>query len=146
MNYRKHESPPPSRLPHELIWALATLSLVLPFIAFGLGAVGLWRVLHDVSGGWPLIGLAIVAQAVDLVIDLWLANPHISASEEPHLNCRGSQCIGRVGPLVEPIEGGRGKVRLGDSVWTVECTEDLRAGAMVRVVGSDGVVLMVVSN
>lgn len=142
---QKHDGHRPTKpyLPHELVWALATLSLVLPFAAFGLGAVGLWRVLSDVPGGWPLIGAAIGLEALDLVIDLWLANPHTSASEDPDLNNRGSQFTGRVAELIEPIEGGRGKVRLGDGVWTVACAEDLPAGARVRVVGSDGAVLKV---
>ncbi len=125
------------------MWALATLSLMLPFVAFGLGAVGLWRILSDMAGGWLMIAAAIALQAVDLGIDLWLANPHNSVSEDPDLNNRGSQYAGRIAEVIEPIEGGRGKVRLGDGVWTVECAEDMPAGARVVIVGSEGAVLQV---
>ncbi|KUO54901.1 MAG: hypothetical protein APF80_00860 [Alphaproteobacteria bacterium BRH_c36] len=131
------------KLPHELIWALATLSFVLPLVALGLGAVGGWRILNSDPGGWPWVGVGVVCFVLDLIIDLWLANPHTLASDDPDLNCRGSQCIGRIAELVEPVEGGRGKVRLGDTVWTVECAENLPAGSFVRVVGSDGAVLRV---
>lgn len=132
-----------SRLPLELTWALATLSLVLPFLAFVLAAIGVWRILAGMPGGWPLIGLALALQALDLVIDLWLANPRTSQSEDPDLNRRGAQYAGRVGELVSAVEGRRAKMRLGDTVWTVECAKDLPAGAMVRVIGNDGVVLKV---
>lgn len=128
--------------PSDLVWALATLSLVLPFVAIGVGAVALWRIFHHIDGGYVLLPVAAGLFALDLVIDLWIANPHTSASEDPDLNRRGKQYSGRVVPLVEAIETGRGRVRLGDTVWTVE-GPDLPAGAMVRIVGSDGVVLRV---
>ncbi|MBU1210837.1 MAG: NfeD family protein [Alphaproteobacteria bacterium] len=134
---------PSRKFPHELIWALATLSLILPFAALGLGVVGLWKLLSGESGGWQWVGAGVLCLVLDLIIDLGIANPHTSASEDPDLNCRGSQCIGRIAELVEPIEGGRGKVRLGDTVWTVECADNLPAGAFVRVVGSNGAVLRV---
>jgi len=143
MSGQKPRHANPSRLPHELVWALATLSLVLPFFAIAAGAVGAWHLLHGDAGGWWWVAGGISGFALDLVIDLWLANPHTSASEDPDLNCRGAQCIGRIAELIEPVEGGRGKVRLGDTVWTVACAEDLPAGAMVRVTGSDGAVLRV---
>ncbi len=128
--------------PSELVWALATFSLVLPFVAIGVGALALWRVFHEIDGGYALLAVAIGLFALDVVIDLWIANPHTSASEDPDLNRRGSQYIGRMAPLVEAIEVGRGKVQLGDTVWSVEGPE-LPTGTMVRVVGSNGTVLQV---
>ncbi len=126
--------------PSDLVWALATLSLVLPFAAIGVGAVALWRIFHDIDGGYVLLPVAVGLFALDLILDLWIANPHTSASEDPDLNRRGRQHIDRVVPLVEAIETGRGRVRLGDTVWTVEGPE-LPKGTRVRVVGCDGAVL-----
>jgi inner membrane protein len=131
-----------SRLPHELVWAIATLSLVLPFAAIGIGAVGFWRLLSGDTGGWPLLATALGLLALDLIIDLWIANPHTSESEDPRLNRRGVQAIGRMASLAEAIEGGRGKIRLADTVWIVE-GPDLPVGARVRVIGCDGTVLQV---
>lgn len=142
MREKKARNSKQSKHPSELVWALATLSLVLPFVAIGVGALGLWRIFREVDGGYLLLGVAIGLFALDLVIDLWLANPRTSASEEPDLNRRGSQYIGRMAPLVEAIEAGRGKVRLGDTVWAVE-GPDLPAGTMVRVVDSNVTVLRV---
>lgn len=53
-------------------------------------------------------------------------------SDQPLLNRRGQQMVGRVATLSEPIRDGRGRVRLGDTLWRVS-GPDLPAGAKVRV-------------
>ena len=45
--------------------------------------------------------------------------------------------------LIAPMVNGRGRVRLGDSVWTVSGADDLPAGRTVEVTGVDGTVLQV---
>ena len=67
---------------------------------------------------------------------------HPDESDQPSLNRRAEQYIGRVFPLEAPIENGFGKVRVGDSLWRVR-GEDAAAGTRVRVTGADGVVLVV---
>lgn len=142
MKVDKHGGNKLSGLPEELIWAIATVSLVLPFAGLGVGGVGCWRLLSGDPGGWPLLAMGLGLLVLDLVIDLWIANPHTLASEDPDLNRRGSQYVGRVAPLIEDIEAGRGKIRLGDTVWSVEGPE-MPVGASVRIVGSKGAVLKV---
>jgi membrane protein implicated in regulation of membrane protease activity len=56
-------------------------------------------------------------------------------SDQPLLNRRGVQLIGRTATLTEPISNGRGRVRLGDTLWRVS-GPDLPAGAQVRVTGA----------
>jgi membrane protein implicated in regulation of membrane protease activity len=58
------------------------------------------------------------------------------------LNQRGLQYVGQVFDLVEPIENGVGKVRIGDGVWKVSGPA-LASGTTVRVTGVDGAVLTV---
>ncbi|HNR21427.1 MAG TPA: NfeD family protein [Steroidobacteraceae bacterium] len=67
-------------------------------------------------------------------------NPATSA--QPNLNQRGAQYVGRELTLVEPIQQGFGKVRVGDTVWKVT-GPPLGIGAKVRVTGVDGAVLIV---
>jgi inner membrane protein len=67
---------------------------------------------------------------------------HPGPSDQPNLNRRGAQYVGRQAVLVEPIANGRGRIRLGDASWTVT-GPDLPAGATVEVTGADGVVLQV---
>lgn len=71
----------------------------------------------------------------------WQAR-HPDVSDQPHLNDRGQQYVGKLFTLDAPIVNGAGKVRIGDSVWNVAGT-DQPAGTTVRVVGADGVTLRV---
>lgn len=64
------------------------------------------------------------------------------ATSQPSLNQRGAQYVGQELTLVEPIQQGFGKVRLGDTVWKVS-GPTLPTGARVRVTGVDGAVLTV---
>lgn len=68
------------------------------------------------------------------------SHPHVS--DQPNLNRRGEQYIGRVFTLQKAIVNGVGKVTVDDSTWSVEGA-DLPAGSQVRVDGVDGVVFEV---
>ena len=63
-------------------------------------------------------------------------------SDEPLLNQRGEQMIGRTATLAEPITDGVGRVRLGDTTWRVT-GPDLPAGTRVRIVAARGSDLIV---
>ncbi|MCH9808856.1 MAG: NfeD family protein [Alphaproteobacteria bacterium] len=136
------DKPERGRLPDEVFWLIGTLGLVLPFVAVALGALGFWRLLSDDWSGWLLLVVSGGLFALDVGIDVWMANPNNSMSDVPDLNRPGAQYIGRVAALTSAIDAGRGKVRLGDTVWVVE-GPDMAVGERVRVVGVDGVVLRV---
>ena len=63
-------------------------------------------------------------------------------SDQPMLNKRAEQLVGRVVPLQTAIVGGSGRVQIADAFWTVT-GPDLPAGAEVRVVATDGMTLSV---
>jgi membrane protein implicated in regulation of membrane protease activity len=63
-------------------------------------------------------------------------------SDQPNLNRRAEQYIGRRYVLDTAIVNGRGKVKVGDSPWLAE-GPDLPAGSEVEVVGVDGSALKV---
>ncbi|WP_404925353.1 NfeD family protein [Mesorhizobium sp. ORM16] len=56
-------------------------------------------------------------------------------TDQPLLNRRGAQMIGRMATLSEPIRDGRGRIKLGDTLWRVS-GPDLPAGTQVRVTGA----------
>jgi inner membrane protein len=58
-------------------------------------------------------------------------------SEEPTLNNRGASLVGRTADLIDPITNGRGRVKIGDTVWIV-VGPDMPVGTKVRVTGSMG--------
>jgi membrane protein implicated in regulation of membrane protease activity len=64
-------------------------------------------------------------------------------SDQPNLNRRGEQYVGRIFTLAQAIENGVGKVTVDDSTWQVS-GPDLVSGTKVRVDGVDGVVFQVV--
>lgn len=64
-----------------------------------------------------------------------MGNDRVSDSDLPLLNRRGAQLIGRTATLTEPIANGRGRVKLGDTMWRVS-GPDLPVGATVRVTGA----------
>ncbi|MBB3806699.1 NfeD family protein [Xanthomonas cannabis] len=63
-------------------------------------------------------------------------------SDRPLLNRRAEQLIGRRVLLDQPIHDGRGRAKVDDAFWVVSGPE-LPAGAAVRIVGVDGMTLLV---
>ncbi len=67
---------------------------------------------------------------------------HPVITDEPTLNRRGAQYIGRVFTLEAAIVNGIGKIRVDDSTWKIEGA-DCPAGTKVRVAGIENTVLKV---
>lgn len=81
--------------------------------------------------------------AVVLVFAAWkFIRKNPIASDQPLLNQRSAQYVGKTFSLVEAIQGGSGRIKLGDSTWKVE-GPDAPVGSTVRVTGYDGPTLKV---
>ena len=63
-------------------------------------------------------------------------------TDQPALNRRGQQYVGRTFTLTEPIVNRVGKIKVDDSIWKIE-GEDCEAGTQVVVRDVDGTVLVV---
>lgn len=63
-------------------------------------------------------------------------------TDNPSLNVRGAQYIGRDVVVEDAIVNGRGRVRVDDGIWGAQ-GEDAPAGAKVTVTGVNGTVLVV---
>lgn len=137
--------PPDDRSPGLLLWTLAFISFVLPWLGGGLAVAGVIELSGDAKFGLKLIGAGLALIAADLVLDTWLAKAGAAESAEPDLNRRGAQLIGRVLVVEEAIEGGRGKVRAGDTLWTCEGPA-LPQGASAVVTAANGCVLTVAAR
>jgi membrane protein implicated in regulation of membrane protease activity len=67
---------------------------------------------------------------------------HPEVTDQPTLNRRGEQYIGRTFTLREPIVNRVGTLRVDDTTWRIT-GDDLPAGTRVAVTGVDGVILKV---
>jgi len=63
-------------------------------------------------------------------------------SSDPLMNRRGARMIGETALVVQAIEHGSGRVRLGDSEWIAR-GPNVAAGERVRVSGTEGAILLV---
>ncbi len=133
-------------------WFALGLLLLIGEI-FGFGGYLLWPGIAAVVTGtalllvpgmpWELQALLFAIGSVVSVV-LWrrYLKRHPSIVDEPHLNQRTASYVGRVLVLSEPLQNGRGKLRVDDSNWDVT-GPDLPAGTRVRVVGSTDMILQV---
>ncbi len=82
---------------------------------------------------WQLFAFAILTLAS---LFLWWRHlqRHIDKSDDPLLNHKAKQFIGRRTVLVTPISQGRGKIKLDDSQWLVS-GPDAPEGTPVKVIG-----------
>lgn len=117
-----------------------TFMLWLGFAAVGTGVV------HFALPGITLPGQWIVFALLSLLAVgagwLWKRRHPPTVSDQPLLNQRAVQLIGRVYPLDTAIVDGRGRLKIGDAYWQV-AGEDLPQGTRVRVAMIDGMTLRV---
>ncbi|MCE3002997.1 MAG: NfeD family protein [Xanthomonadaceae bacterium] len=94
--------------------------------------------LHGLAQALLFGGLALVA------VQIYRAyfRQHEPVGDQPLLNRRSEQYVGRVFVLETAIENGFGRIKIGDSLWTVR-GEPLPAGTRVEVTAVDGMNLVV---
>lgn len=93
--------------------------------------------------GWELQILAFALFSVaSILVSRSYFKRHPIETDQPTLNRRGEQYIGRVFTLDEAVINGQGKIRVDDTTWKIHCP-DRPAGSRVTVTGVDGVVLRV---
>lgn len=131
---------------------LAFASILLILEVFGAGGYLLWmgvaaacvallNYLVPLPWAWQFVLFAVLSISTAV---LWWRRQRSAGrpSDQPGLNRRGSELIGRTFSVQEAIRDGRGKIRVGDSVWLAS-GPDLPVGSRVRVVRQDGVTLVV---
>ncbi|MDN2565039.1 NfeD family protein [Aquibium sp. A9E412] len=94
--------------------------------------------------GWQAQVLTFLALALAsaLVGRLIMRRAAQEETDQPLLNRRAEQLVGRTATLDEPITDGYGRIRLGDTTWRVS-GPDLPAGTRVRVAAASGARLTV---
>jgi len=110
-----------------MLW-IGIAALIIGALSLAIWDAAVWT--------WQVQVLAfLVLSVISAVIGKTLASSRRTLSDQPLLNRRGQQLIGRMATLAEPIKDGRGRIKLGDTLWRVS-GPDLPAGTQVRVTGA----------
>jgi len=125
---------------------LLILETVIPgvhFLWFGIAAafIGVLAFYTGIVWQWQVLAFVLLS----VLVVFWVrrfVRPDVAISDQPDLNVRGQQYVGRSLVVEQAIQNGRGKVRVGDTLWSVE-GPDAPAGANVTVTGARGTVLVV---
>lgn len=136
---------------HWSWWAIGIVLLVLEI--FAPAAMFMWMGFAAIITGvilliqpelmwqWQLLIFSLLSV---ITIILWkqLLGKRLTQSDEPLLNRRAEQYIGRTFTLDQPIVNGVGQVKVDDSSWRIT-GPDLPAGSQIRVVSENGMSLHV---
>jgi membrane protein implicated in regulation of membrane protease activity len=126
-----------------LLFILETMVPGVHFLWFGLAAVGVGflGLATGLAWQWQVIAFGVISVLTVFLVRKY-ARPDVAVSDLPDLNVRGQQYIGRSLVVEQAIQNGRGKVRVGDTLWQAE-GPDAPAGARVTVKSARGTVLVV---
>ncbi len=141
------------RLDWQIVTWAAVALLLFAAEALAPGAFMLWLGFAAAAvfvGVLLFPGMPVLAQVAAFVVLSFLSiqmyrtwfRGRERGSDQPALNRRAEQLIGRVVALDRGIVQGRGRVQIADAYWEVIGPE-LPAGASVRVVASEGMSLRV---
>jgi len=128
-------------------WAVALLLIVGEILApgvfmlwLGIAAAAMGTILLLSGAGMSYLWQAVVFGVLAFIsvgVYWKFLRGNERVSDQPLLNKKGAQLVGRVVPLLEPIVNGRGKVQIGDALWTVR-GGDAPAGTRVVVESISG--------
>ena len=141
----------PNPLEYSHWWILGVLFIILEVLLPGVVFLWLGVAAGVVGGllvffpdlGWKTQVLWFSALSLISVVG-WhgFLKQHPTETDRPTLNRRGSQYIGRVFTLEEPIIDGVGRIRVDDTGWKI-AGPDIPAGHKVRVTAVDSTLLRI---
>ncbi|MGE0178550.1 MAG: NfeD family protein [Sphingomonas sp.] len=133
-------------------WWLTAAALLAIFEIFAPGVFLVWMAAAAAVTGVTVffLGIPIAAQLALFVLlaicAVYGGRRHYARnpveSTDPLLNDRAARLIGETLTVVDAIEGGQGRVKVGDGVWAARGA-DAPAGARVVVTGVQGACLQV---
>ncbi|HAU80906.1 NfeD family protein [Stenotrophomonas sp. TWI273] len=110
----------------------------------GIGAAAVFvlvAVFAEIPLLWQVVAFVVLSVVSIQCYRRW-GRSHDRQSDQPLLNRRAEQLIGRVVVLDQGIVAGKGRAKIDDAFWVV-AGPDLPAGSPVRVVAVEGMTLKV---
>lgn len=115
--------------------------IFLIWLAAAAVVTGLAALLFGFSLAFQFAIFTLMAIGAVMVGRRWYVD-HPVESSDPLLNDRTARLIGQTVIVVDPIENGAGRVKVGDSVWNAR-GEDAAIGCKVRIIRAEGTCLHV---
>ncbi len=131
-------------------WIVALVMFVLELMApgvfflwLGFAAVVVGAVDLVIDLTWQLeVGLFAVLSVISLLVSRKFLSGRAIETDQPNLNRRMLNHVGRNFVLEQPIVNGRGELKIDDTIWKVRGA-DAQAGSWVKLVDVDGLVFVV---
>jgi membrane protein implicated in regulation of membrane protease activity len=127
-----------------LILAVAEMAIPGVFLIWMAGAAiltGLFTWVLPIDLPAHILTFAVLAIVAVFTGTWWLRdNPIVGA--DPLMNQRGARLVGESALVVQAIEHGSGRIRIGDGEWIAH-GPNVAAGDYVRVSGCQGAILLV---
>jgi membrane protein implicated in regulation of membrane protease activity len=125
---------------------LAGLEMLVPgvyliWLAVAAIVTGVLTLALDVSVPVQIVDFVFLSLIIAFSAKRFLGERPIESSD-PLMNRRGARLVGETALVVQAIEHGSGRVKLGDSEWIAH-GPNVAVGERVRVSGSDGAILLV---
>lgn len=141
----------PAQLDFWHWWILAAALIILE--VFAPGAFFLWLgiaaaivgavvyLMPEMSWEYQVLIFSVLS-VISIIVWRKYFRQRPADTDQPALNRRGEQYIGRIFTLEEPIHDGIGKIRVDDSTWKIR-GDNCVVGTQVEVTGVDGTILEV---
>ena len=137
----------------EVVGWAAVAVILFAAEALAPGAFMLWMGIAAAAvflAVWAVDGMSVLLQVILFVVLSFVSiqiyrtwfRQRARPSDQPLLNRRAEQLVGRVVTLEQAIADGQGRAKVDDAFWVVS-GPDLPAGSRVRVVAVDGMTLKV---
>ena len=132
-------------------WIIAAVLLIVEllvsgifFVWLGLAAicVAILNLITHPTWQTEVAVFAVLSVVLVVFARPWLKKRHLDVSDQPNLNRRMYNYVGKTYYLDEPIVHGRGRLKISDNLWSIE-GPDLPAGEGVTVKGVNGLTLLV---
>ena len=125
---------------------LAGLEMLVPgvyLIWLGMAAIitGILTMGLDLSPAIQLIDFVFLSLIIAFTAKRMLGERPIESSD-PLMNRRGARLVGETALVVQAIEHGSGRVKVGDGEWIAH-GPNVAAGERVRISGTEGAILLV---
>ena len=112
-------------------------SAILIWFALGALAAMVAALIPGLDLPWQLAAFALASLAGLLVLRPYLKARSSDVEDGREVNDFSANLVGSSGVIVDAIEGGKGRARIGDTTWSVT-GPDLPVKARIRVTSVDG--------